>query len=386
MLGRVASRMLTSLAVLCATLAWAGWVFLHTIGDAERSGEIATAVLEDDAAREQVATVFALQLVRATGIDRSNIDVVESAVSAALDDPRLSTEVVDAFGSAHSSALGVDDGSDTSIDPNAMLAAVRDQVALVSPELAAQLPDGSLPVVELPEFHPPGIATARRVAESVTTALALAAAVLAAVALGFGDRRSVLRRIGVWGVLSGIGWVLLPLAVVAGARAWASDVDAIVEAAVRTSVDGIMPVAVALFAGGAVALVLSFIPALWPERRAATAGAPHAARSGAAQRSAPAVRAHPAGHQPAHQAVPAATAVGAAAAADARGHTARVDTWVPSAGGVAAAPPAQPSRPATAASMWPGGAPAAPPAAPPRSPAADEVDPWASYFGPESSR
>lgn len=378
MLGRVASRMLTSLAVLCATLAWAGWVFLNTIGNADRSGDVAAAVLDDPAAREQVATVFALQLVRATGVDRSNIDVVESAVSAALDDPRLSAEVVDALGAAHSSALGVDDGADTAIDPNAMLAAVRDQVALVSPELAAQLPDGSLPVVELPEFHPPGIAAARRVAESATQVLALAAAVLAVVALAFGDRRSVLRRIGLWGMLSGVSWVLLPIAVVAGARAWASDVDAIVEAAVRASVDGVMPVAIVLVACGAIALVLSFVPSLWPERSTAPAAAPHHAPY---QRTEPAVRAHPAGH---HAGSPAtASGAGAAAPGQARGQTAPLDTWVPSAGAAAGATPFETGQ--VASPGVPAPAPRVGPVAPSARPV-DEVDPWATYFGPESSR
>ena len=45
MLGRMASRVLTSLALLCATFAWAGWVYLRTIGDPARSEKIATAVL-----------------------------------------------------------------------------------------------------------------------------------------------------------------------------------------------------------------------------------------------------------------------------------------------------------------------------------------------------
>ncbi|MEZ5250529.1 MAG: hypothetical protein R2713_15360 [Ilumatobacteraceae bacterium] len=282
-LGRVASRAVASLAVLCASLSWAGWVFLHTIGDPTRAEDVATAVLDDPRSREQIATSFALQFVRASGIERSNIDLVEQTIDTALGDPRVSTDVIAAFGAAHANALGVDDERDTTIDTNAMLTSIREQLAAVDPELATQLPDGVLPAVTLPTFHPPGVESARRVAESATAALAIAAAALAVVAFAFGDRRGVLRRIGLWGVVSGVAWVLLPIAVVAGARAWASDVDGIVEAAVRASVDDVVPVAVALVVGGVIALVLSFVPALWGERRrvppalggaAAGAGAP----------------------------------------------------------------------------------------------------------------
>ena len=79
MLGRMVSRVLTSVALLCATLAWAGWVYLRTIGYPARSENIATAVLADPASNDQIASNFALQIVRASGIDRSNIDLVESA-------------------------------------------------------------------------------------------------------------------------------------------------------------------------------------------------------------------------------------------------------------------------------------------------------------------
>ena len=204
MLGRVASRAVASLAVLCASLSWAGWVFLHTIGDPTRAEDVATAVLDDPRSREQIATSFALQFVRASGIERSNIDLVEQTIDTALGDPRVSTDVIAAFGAAHANALGVDDERDTTIDTNAMLTSIREQLAAVDPELATQLPDGVLPAVTLPTFHPPGVESARRVAESATAALAIAAAALAVVAFAFGDRRGVLRRIGLWGVVSGV--------------------------------------------------------------------------------------------------------------------------------------------------------------------------------------
>jgi hypothetical protein len=387
----MASRGLTSLALVCASLAWAGYVFLHTVGDPTRAEDIATAVLEDEASREELASSFALQIVRATGVDRSNIDLVEGAVAQALADPRITTDLVSAFGSAHANALGVDDPRPTTISPDVVLDAVTAQVAAVSPEIAAQLsaqlPEGVLPEITLPTFHPPGVDTARRAADSATGALALTAAALLVVAFALGERRRVLRGAGIWAVVAGVTWVLVPIGIVAGARAWASGADRIVEAAVRASVDGVAPVAIGLLVSGVVAIVLSLVPALWPERNdvmrrgtvvqgGRAGGYPYGYAPGV----------NPAAHPAAGRVgttPPAATAVGAPPAAPfAPTTTSRVDTYVPT--GAAAAPQAvaQPRPPAP-------GAPAAPatsaPAAPPR-PAADDVDPWAAYFGPDQQR
>ena len=195
-MGRMASRVLTSLALLCATLAWVGWVYLHTIGDPARSENIATAMLADPAANDQIASNFALQIVRASGIDRSNIDLVESAVSAALEDPRVTTDVISAFGAAHANALGVEDERSTTIDTNAMVTAVRERLAAVSPEIAAQLPDGVLPEITLPTYHPPGVGTVRTAAESATSLLAIVASLKAAPAADRAWADAVLADIG----------------------------------------------------------------------------------------------------------------------------------------------------------------------------------------------
>ena len=380
MLGRVASRVLTSLALLCATFAWAGWVYLRTIGDPARSEKIATAVLADEASSDQITTSFALQIVRASGIDRSNIDLVESAVAAALDDPRVTTNVISAFGAAHANALGVEDERSTTIDTNAMVTAVRERLAAVSPEIATQLPDGVLPEVTLPKFNPPGIGAIRKAADAATTLLAIAAVVLLAVAFAFGERRRVLRRTGIWAVCSGVGWALVPIAIVAGARAWASDADAIVEAAMRESTKGVLPVAIGLVIGGVVAVVLSLVPSLWPDpdevnrRGSVVRSSPQPGPSSYAPQMNPA--GHPSAHAPGH-------APGQVASPT---PTARVDTYVRS--GTAGPPqdvgpsgqvPQQPQPPTQLVQP--------PAASPPPAPApVDDVDPWSSYFGPDTSR
>ncbi len=361
MLGRMASRVLASLALLCATIAWVGWVYLRTIGDPARSEDIATAVLTDEASSEQIASSFALQVVRASGIDRSNIDLVEGAVAEALADPRVTTNVISALGAAHANALGAEDDRPTTIDTNAMVAAVRERLAVASPEIAAQLPDGVIPEITLPKFHPPGVSSLRKVAEAVTTLLAVVAALLLVVAFAFGDRRGVLRRAGIWAFCSGVAWALVPVAVVAAARAWASDVDAIVEAAMRESISGVMPVAIAMVVGGIVAVVLSFVPNLWPDTNDVN-------RRGSVVRSRPvpgptsySPQMNPAAHPSAGGAVTSPTA--------------RADIYVPS--GTATPPQDVPHAPRPAQQ---------PVAAEPLPLPAEDVDPWSSYFGPDTKQ
>ena len=387
MMGRMASRGLTSLALLCASLAWTGYVFLDTVGDPSRAEDVATALLDDDASREQIATTFALQIVRASGIDRSNIDVVEGAVAEALLDPRITSDLISAFGSAHANALGVDDPRSTTIETNELVAVVRDRLGVLTPEMAAQLPDGVLPEVTLPTFHPPGVGTVRTVADAATGALALAAVALLAVAFALGDRRRVLRRAGIWAILAGVFWTIIPIGIVAGARAWASDADAVVEAAVRASVDSVAPVAIGLLIIGGVAVMLSFVPALWPERN-------EVQRRGSVIRGTQmpgpasyAPRPNPAAHPGAAGVGVASGAVGGVGSLAAPTTTARVDTYIPS--GTALPPqafPQQPHAPQGPQSGAPAHVPMQQPVGGPQrqqpAPPADDVDPWSTYFGP----
>src|SRR5207237_7673171 len=55
MILRTLARLVTCLALLAASGAWAGWVFLHTAGDPSRSRQIARAVLADPSARHERA-------------------------------------------------------------------------------------------------------------------------------------------------------------------------------------------------------------------------------------------------------------------------------------------------------------------------------------------
>jgi hypothetical protein len=350
-MARGFARALTGLALLCASFAWAGWIYLHTIGDPHRLERVASAVVDDPGARAEIAASFTGQLVESLGIDPQLEPVVESAVVGALSDPRVTDDVIAAIGASHANALGVDDDRPTTIDTAAFMVAVRDQLVQISPEAADLVPVEGVGELALPRFQPPGVGTLRRIAEPVVNTLALVAVGLLGLSLVLGDRRSTLRRYGVWALCSGLGWLLVPLLVNAAARTWADGVDAIVAAALTESRRTVLPVAMAIAASGAVALIVSLLPALGSSSTASPAAA---GAAGQGRRVQPVVP------------VRSTAAPRPAAPVTAAQPTVRVDTFVRSA----------PEAPT-----------AAPPvAAPVTVPPTANVDPWAAYFGDPAAR
>ncbi len=345
------ARALTGLALLCASFAWAGWIYLHTIGDPHRLERVASAVVDDPGARAEIAASFTGQLVESLGIDPQLEPVVESAVVGALSDPRVTDDVIAAIGASHANALGVDDDRPTTIDTAAFMVAVRDQLVQISPEAADLVPVEGVGELALPRFQPPGVGTLRRIAEPVVNTLALVAVGLLGLSLVLGDRRSTLRRYGIWALCSGLGWLLVPLLVNAAARTWADGVDAIVAAALTESRRTVLPVAMAIAASGAVALIVSLLPALGSS---STASPVAAGTAGQGRRVQPVVP------------VRSTAAPRPAAPVTAAQPTVRVDTFVRSA--PVEAPPAPPV--------------AAPVTVPPTA----NVDPWAAYFGDPAAR
>jgi hypothetical protein len=355
-MARGFARALTGLALLCGSFAWAGWIYLHTIGDPHRLERVASAVVDDPAALAEIAASFTGQLVESFGIDPELEPVVESAVVGALSDPRVTDDVIAAIGASHANALGVDDDRPTTIDTAGFMVAVRDQLVQISPEAADLVPVDGVGELTLPRFQPPGVGTLRRIAEPVVNTLALVALGLLGLSLVLGDRRATLRRYGVWALCSGLGWLLVPLVVNAAARTWADGVDAIVAAALAESRRTVLPVALGIAASGAVALIVSLLPALGAAS-GATAQVGSAGRT--QQRVAPVVP------------VRGAPAPRAAAPVNAAQPTARVDTFV---------------RTAPGAAGTAGSAAVPPPAGPLPVAQGPVVDPWSAYFGDPAAR
>ncbi len=395
MVGRVLGRTLTTLGLLCATLAWTCWVYLRTVGDPTRIERIADAVLADTEARLEISSFLAGQIMDSAGVDPSYRPMVETAVETALGDPRITTDVIDALASEHAHAVGVDDPRDTTIDTAAIVEATRQHLAELDPALAEVIPaDAASQVgqITLPKYRPPGAGTTRDLAAPAWGLLAGIAAVLLGISFVAGERRRTVRRIGTWGLLSGIGWLVGPLVLTAAAEQWFPDASATVRVITEEYARTIRLGSGLLVGLGVVALVLWALP-IWPsDDRWAVSGHTSAPTTGPQPdwATAQAYRAslahgHAAPTAPAGVVSAAAPAHPSPAAA---GRGGPVDTFVRSGDApVPGAPPSRPASPATAAvdAIWratePGGAP--PPAPTSSSTPAPpvDVDPWTAFFG-----
>src|SRR4051812_31649240 len=161
MIRRAVARLLTVVALLAASVAWAGWVYLHTAGDPSRAPQVARAVLADPSARRELATDVTSAVADAANkalanaatpakpaprIDGDN-PTLRAAVDAALADPRVVATVVDALAAAQSAALGVAPAHPATIDSAVVGAVVREKLTAANPTLGAALP--VLPVASI---------------------------------------------------------------------------------------------------------------------------------------------------------------------------------------------------------------------------------------------
>jgi hypothetical protein len=206
---RTAPRLTVSLAILVASLAWGGWVFLHTVGDPHRAERIAHAILDDAEARDELAKPLADQLVSAASLDPSQRDLVAATISDILSDPRIIGNITDAIGSVQANALGIDDPRPTVIDVGMLTSLVREHLAPISPQLAALIPP-STEKLELPHVESPAIRNLYTLAHTWTPWAALVS-ILAFIALIiWGDERVTLRAFGIWGISAGLFWAIGP--------------------------------------------------------------------------------------------------------------------------------------------------------------------------------
>ena len=265
----IVSRLLVRVAILAASLAWAGFVFTQTVGDPGRGERIAAAVLDDDAARAEVATPITSTVMTTFGIPPEQRPVVAAQVDRLLNDPSGAQSFIDPFAGSWARMLGEDDPRPTEFDLAPLLV-----------ELAATAPPGAtdglppiperLPVtgVPLPRTRLGWMADVRSAISVAVVPLALLAVGLFAVAFAIGDRARVLRRLGIWAILAGASWIVLPPLAVWLTRRWAPGADAVAAAALDEAVAGLLPVAIALAVVGAAALTGSFAV---PEPAARTA-------------------------------------------------------------------------------------------------------------------
>jgi hypothetical protein len=268
---RILSRMLTRLAIVLASLAWGGFVFTQTVGDPERGERIAAAVLEDDAARAEVVAPITASVMRSAGLPPEQQPLVATQIDALLQDPGGARTFIDPFAGSWARMLGEDDPRPAALDATSLLDDITAAVG-ASPAIPTTLPVTDVP---LPRADLGWMEGVRTTVDAAVLPLALLAAALFAIALIIGERPRVLRRLGAWAFGAGLLWVVVPPAIVWGARRWAPGADSVVAAALDEAMSGLLPMALALVFGGVAAFGGSFVVG-GVERAAAAAPPPPA--------------------------------------------------------------------------------------------------------------
>ena len=249
------TRFLVGITLLFASLAWGGWVFLHSVGDPHRFEQIATSILGSTNARSEIARSVTDQLTNINLLTPEQQTAVRGAVADALADPRIVDNFVAAFGSAQSSALGIPDPRPSAIDVGALVAVLREHLAATQPALAASIPI-STQTVELPRIKSNALADLRKAANTWTVWLALLSVTSLVALMIFGDRRVVLRSYGFWAILTGAFWAIGPRLAPWIAHRSAPQADGLVKATIDAVAGPIATAATILLISGVIAFVV----------------------------------------------------------------------------------------------------------------------------------
>ena len=247
--------------MLCASLAWAGFVFTNTVGDPGRGERIASEVLADDAARAEIVSPVTEAILTTTPATPEMEPSIAQQVDALLQSPRGAAIFIAPFAGSWARMLGEDDPRPAEFD----VAPLTDEIVAAVPGLeAADLPTTrfDVPDVPLPRTRIAWMADVRNIVQAATIGLAIAAAIGFVTGFVIGDRRWTLRRLGLWAAFAGAGWVLIPLFVTWAAGQWATGADSVIEVAVREAVSGLRTTAVVLLVGGVACVIASLTPAI----------------------------------------------------------------------------------------------------------------------------
>ena len=253
MTRRGLSRILVSLALVVASLAWTGLTLQRTVFDATRSERVIAALLDNQAVREAlkrqlVGTADAALPEEVRG--QITTEELNGAVAAALDDPRVRTAVEHALVDSHRYVIGEMDEPPL-LDTTVIDGVLRERLAAVNPSVAAALPQIEPIRLALPSAGLSPIAKARQLILNLTPLLALTAACAALAGLAISPNKpGVLRRIGFWAVSLGAVWIVLRFALPALAEKLLGDSGVILAALAKALADGMGGPGVVLFGVG----------------------------------------------------------------------------------------------------------------------------------------
>ncbi len=253
MTRRGLSRILVSLALVVASLAWTGLTLQRTVFDATRSERVITALLDNQAVREALKRQLVGTADAALPEEvRSQITTEElnGAVAVALDDPRVRTAVEHALVNSHRYVIGEMDEPPL-LDTTIIDSVLRERLATVNPSVAAALPQIEPIRLALPSAGLSPIAKARQLIVNLTPLLALTAACAALASLVISPNKpGVLRRIGFWAVSLGAVWIVLRFALPALAEKLLGDSGVILASLAKALADGMGGPGVVLFGVG----------------------------------------------------------------------------------------------------------------------------------------
>jgi hypothetical protein len=257
---RVLAGLILALSLLVASLAWSGFVLLHTALDPGRSDRLADQMLDNTVLRgvlvEAIADSVESGVPRSVAVSRSQI---EAAADVALEDPRVEAVVRDGIVRMHHNALqGVDEP--VTVDPSAFGAAARDALVRSHPELATVLPQVPPTAITLPDAGLGFLGDLRDFLDRTVdlAAAASVAGILLALLLTT-NRPAVLRRVGIWAIAASAFWLLLAYGVPWAAEQVIPDSGALLAAGLDVFLGAMVVPALLLAGAGAVLLGISVV-------------------------------------------------------------------------------------------------------------------------------
>ena len=272
---RALAAAVLGISLWLGSLAWTGFVLLHTVLDPGRSEAVAESLYEDEAVRaqlvENIADGVQAALPPVVPVGR---DTVEATATDALDSPAVEAVFIESFVRTHRAFLGEGDPP-RAVNAGAFGAAARGTLVERNPELDAVLPEAPELAVPLPTERVPDLGPVRDLLVAAVPLLATVSAIGIALALLVtSNRPAVVRRAGIWAIGLSAMVLLIAYGVPALADRYASGQSAVIGALVRAMAETTRLPALVLCGVGAAAVVLSFVWRRVPAPAAGPAPAP----------------------------------------------------------------------------------------------------------------
>ncbi len=263
------------LALVVASVSWAGFILSRTILDPGRSERLADQVFENDVLRSVLVSRIAAGAGATLPADVVvPTQTLEAGADLALDNPAIQALIRQGIVDTHRAAL---EGQvePVTIDGAALGQALRDSLVQTNPALDGILPAAPVLTVELPTAGLNILGLLKDFVDRFTILTGAVALIGGAIALVVtNDRPSVLRRVALWAFGASLFWLIVGFGVpwLAGLVGPAS--SALITAMVDVFFGAMIPPAVAMGVVGLALLAISFFWASLSVRRPANVAQP----------------------------------------------------------------------------------------------------------------